>query len=121
MDRPGAHGVNSLSGLRGYGTHKSRSLAWYCVTLLGDRINFASWFESLEMPRSRSGMFALSVQEVYLVRAGVGLTIGSADRDSTSSAQCVDNFVLWRQSITDDSRRAGEQRAVRNLFCWYGG
>jgi hypothetical protein len=44
--------------------------------------SFCFRFHGLEMLRSRSGISALSVHEAYSVRAGAGLTIGLADRDS---------------------------------------
>ena len=71
MDRPGAHAVNSLSGLRGYAVHQCAIVVRCWDTFTRDSRQYASVFRVLQMLRSRSKTSALpvpSVQEVYPVR-----------------------------------------------------
>jgi len=73
MDRPGAHGVNSLSGRRGYAVHQCAIVVRCWDTFTRDSRQYASVFRVLQMLRSRSETSALpvpSVQEVYPVRTG---------------------------------------------------
>ena len=142
-DHPGAHGVNSLSGLRGYGGQIPASrepMADDQWLIMSDRcpavrcaperqagpasedsrskiqvLNANGWVLNALRPRYPRRRFTPCARGRFLA-ASVDL---KAKEDHGFHG--LKRIRGGQLSTNNESRRAGEQRGMGNLFCWCGG